>query len=113
MQMCVHVAVDLSNIFVSRCMKHSVPCGLIKQLAAGWSCYWLESEMWSDLSEIPRATAFGALHSQAVWSGQESEQLLRLHRADLPHSWEQRGCFTQMVFVSCLQGPPRGVGRGG
>lgn len=72
-QMCVQVAVDLSNIFLSRCMKHSVPCGLMKHLAAGWSCYWLQSEMWSGLSEIPRATAFGVLHSQPVWSGQEFE----------------------------------------
>lgn len=112
MQMCVHVAVDLSNIFISRCMKPSVLCGLIKQLAAGWSCYWLQSEMWSDLSEVPLATAFGVLHSQTVWSGQEFGWLLPLHRADLPHSWEQCCFFTQMVFVSCLQGVPWGVCRG-
>lgn len=110
--MCMHVAVDLSNIFLSRCMKHSVSCGLRKLLPAGWSCYWLQSEMWSGLSEIPCATAFGVLYSQPVWSGKEFEQPLPLHRADLPHSWEWCCFFTQVVFGSCLQGPPWGVCRG-
>lgn len=68
--------------------------------------------MWSDLSKIPCATAFEVLYNQVVWSGEEFEWLLLTHRADLPHSWEQCYFFTQMFFVSCLQGPPWGLYRG-
>lgn len=78
------------------------------QPAAGWFCYRLWSEMWSDLCEILCAAAFGVWYSQTVWSGEEFERLLPLHGVGFPHSWEQCYFFTQMVFVSCLQGPPWG-----
>lgn len=70
--MCVHVAVDLSTIFLSRCMKCSVPCGLMNQLAAGWSCYWLQSEMWSDLrSLLPQPLGYCA-----AWQHPEGRNLV-------------------------------------
>lgn len=107
MQMCVHVAVDLSNI--SRCMKHSVPCGLMKQLTASWSCYWLQSEMWFDLSELPPATSLGVLHSQTGWPGQELEQPLPLHRTDLVQGWlvevSREGTICRAVGRLCCPHP--------
>lgn len=61
------ICLRLSNVFVSRCIKstvtlrfsHTTHCRLVL----------LRSEMWSDLSKIPCATAFGVLYSQTVRSG--------------------------------------------